>query len=55
MKGSRPILENPFRLIVFDVLLLIRTAGILALVERQSLVAELEQQSAPCPPDGAAS
>lgn len=46
MKGSRPILENPFRLIVVGVLLLICTAGILAKVERQSLVAELEQQSA---------
>ncbi|MCJ8151099.1 sensor histidine kinase [Shinella sedimenti] len=46
MKGSRLILENQFRLIVVGVLLLICTASILAMVERQSLVAELEQQSA---------
>ncbi|MGB3815142.1 MAG: ATP-binding protein [Shinella sp.] len=46
MKGSRPILENPLRLIVIGVLLLVCAGGILAIVERQSLVAELEQQSA---------
>lgn len=46
MKGSRPILENPFRLTVVGVLLLVCAAGILAMAERQSLVAELEQQSA---------
>ncbi|PWJ83747.1 phospho-acceptor domain-containing protein [Pseudaminobacter salicylatoxidans] len=45
MTGNRPTLENPFRLIVGGVLLLLCAAGILAMAERQSLIAELEQES----------
>ncbi|MGB3899791.1 MAG: ATP-binding protein [Mesorhizobium sp.] len=42
--SSRPVLQSLLRLIALGLLLLL-AAGILAVVERQSLVAELEQES----------
>lgn len=44
-RGHRPILEDPLKLIVAGCLLLVAAAGVLAFVQRQALVAELERES----------
>jgi signal transduction histidine kinase len=45
MRQRRPLLESPLKLIVIGCLLLLAAAAALAFVERNMLVAELEQES----------
>ena len=45
MRQRRPLLESPLKLIVIGCLLLLAAAAALAFVERNLLVAELEQES----------
>jgi len=45
MRNNRQILESPFKLTVIGCVLLLAAAGMLAVVQRHALVAELEQES----------
>jgi hypothetical protein len=45
IRSNRPILESPLKLAIIGCLLLLAATGMLAVVQRHALVAELEQES----------
>lgn len=45
IRSNRPVLESPLKLTVIGCLLLLAAVGMLAVIQRHALVAELEQEA----------